>query len=265
MNLKESKMIKNKWVTIPLGIIVYFIFMVTLPRFTGWITIICVIAFCVYLFTKNEKFKSSKRIVKWIITVGLVLLGFIGIIFTTISPENIEKSRLTSQKVNIEKQKEEDEKERIAQEEAERQKIEQEEVTKKLEEKKKQLAEEEQLKKEQEEQTKKDAEEKYKAEEEARRKVEEKAQSKAEEENKKNEEEKRIQKNQDSKKKEDEIKEESSSKIGQSKGAERHVVISVQGKKYHLPGCRTVKQEKERVSVEEAKNQGYGACGVCKP
>ncbi|MBU3196083.1 hypothetical protein KPL26_05305 [Clostridium algidicarnis] len=259
MNLKESNMIKSKWAIIPLGIIVYFIFMVILPRFTGWITIICVIAFCVYLFTKNEKFKSSKRIVKWIITVGLVLLGFMGIIFTTISPENIEKSRLTSQKVNIEKQKEQNEKERIAQEEAERQKIEQEEATKKLEEKKKQLAqEEEQLKKEQEEQTKKDAEEKYKSEEEARRKVEKKAQSKAEEE-------KRIQKDQESKKEEDEIKKESSSKIGQYKGAERHIVISVQGKKYHLPGCRTVKQEKERVSVEEAKNQGYGACGVCKP
>lgn len=249
MGLKENKMLKNKWITIPLGVIIYFIFMLNLPRFTGWMTIISVIALCVYLFTRNEKFKSYSKIVKSIITIVLGFLVLFGAGLTTMPTENIEKSRLAAEKVNIEKQKEDDEKQRTEQEEAEKQKIAQAEDAKKLEEEQKRV-QEEQLKREQEEQAKKDAEEKVKAEEEARRKAEE---------------EKRIKKEQESKKKENEVKKDESPNAESSSSSQLQVVISVQGKKYHLPGCRTVKQEKERVSVEEAKNQGYGACGVCKP
>lgn len=42
-------------------------------------------------------------------------------------------------------------------------------------------------------------------------------------------------------------------------------VITVSGSKYHRPGCRTVKQVKQKVSAKEAQDLGYTACKVCKP
>lgn len=43
------------------------------------------------------------------------------------------------------------------------------------------------------------------------------------------------------------------------------VVITMQGEKYHKPNCRTIKQEKERISKQEAIARGYEPCKVCKP
>ena len=41
------------------------------------------------------------------------------------------------------------------------------------------------------------------------------------------------------------------------------VVITAKGKKYHKPGCRTVKKTYKILSVEEAKSKGYTPCKVC--
>jgi len=42
-------------------------------------------------------------------------------------------------------------------------------------------------------------------------------------------------------------------------------VITESGKRYHYNSCRHVKTIKQFVSVEEAQNMGYTACGTCKP
>lgn len=49
--------------------------------------------------------------------------------------------------------------------------------------------------------------------------------------------------------------------------AEKTVVVTPSGKKYHNRGCRTLKKSKTltELTVSEAQAQGYGACGVCNP
>lgn len=42
-------------------------------------------------------------------------------------------------------------------------------------------------------------------------------------------------------------------------------VISVSGKRYHKPGCRTVNKVKQKVTRQQASQMGYTPCGVCKP
>ena len=42
-------------------------------------------------------------------------------------------------------------------------------------------------------------------------------------------------------------------------------VITETGKKYHYKSCRTVKQVKQYVTIQEAKSMGYEACKVCNP
>lgn len=42
-------------------------------------------------------------------------------------------------------------------------------------------------------------------------------------------------------------------------------VITMQGERYHRPGCSTIKQEKDRVSRAEAEAMGYTPCGRCHP
>ncbi len=41
------------------------------------------------------------------------------------------------------------------------------------------------------------------------------------------------------------------------------VVITAKGKKYHKPGCRTVKKTYKVLTVEEARSKGYTPCKVC--
>ena len=41
------------------------------------------------------------------------------------------------------------------------------------------------------------------------------------------------------------------------------VIITSKGKKYHNPGCRTVKKTYQILTVEEARSKGYTPCKVC--
>lgn len=43
------------------------------------------------------------------------------------------------------------------------------------------------------------------------------------------------------------------------------VYVTPTGKKYHLAGCRTIKNSSTPISLQDAKNKGYDACGVCHP
>lgn len=41
------------------------------------------------------------------------------------------------------------------------------------------------------------------------------------------------------------------------------VVITAKGKKYHKPGCRTVRKTYKILTVQEARSKGYTPCKVC--
>lgn len=41
------------------------------------------------------------------------------------------------------------------------------------------------------------------------------------------------------------------------------VIITSNGKKYHNPGCRTVKKTYQILTVQEARSKGYTPCKVC--
>lgn len=43
------------------------------------------------------------------------------------------------------------------------------------------------------------------------------------------------------------------------------VYITKSGTKYHRSGCTYLKSSSIPISLEDAKNIGYGACSVCKP
>lgn len=43
------------------------------------------------------------------------------------------------------------------------------------------------------------------------------------------------------------------------------VYVGATGTKYHYQTCRTLKDTRIPMSINEAKSQGYTACGVCKP
>lgn len=43
------------------------------------------------------------------------------------------------------------------------------------------------------------------------------------------------------------------------------VYVSSSGKKYHLESCRTLKESKNKISLDKAISEGYEACQVCKP
>lgn len=48
--------------------------------------------------------------------------------------------------------------------------------------------------------------------------------------------------------------------------ANGNVMIAPAGKKYHVPrGCRTVKGEYKIITLGQAVQLGYTACGVCNP
>lgn len=130
MDIKNNKILSNKWVRIFGGIILYFILFGVMPIVAGWITILGAIGLGAYLFIKSEKFKQKSKAIKSFAVVGLLFVILIGGVMTTMTPESLEQNRLASEKAKIEK-------------------------------KEKQAAEQ----KAKEEQAKKDAEEKAKAEE----------------------------------------------------------------------------------------------------
>ena len=47
--------------------------------------------------------------------------------------------------------------------------------------------------------------------------------------------------------------------------AEKIVYIAKTGKKYHLENCRTLREEKEAIDLNEAIKNGYEVCKICKP
>lgn len=48
-------------------------------------------------------------------------------------------------------------------------------------------------------------------------------------------------------------------------GSGKTVYITNTGKKYHIDGCRYLKNSKIEIKLEDAKSQGYTPCGVCNP
>lgn len=52
-----------------------------------------------------------------------------------------------------------------------------------------------------------------------------------------------------------------------SRPSSRTVTIATTGNMYHRDDCRTLSRSEELISlsIEEAIENGYGACGVCKP
>lgn len=61
----------------------------------------------------------------------------------------------------------------------------------------------------------------------------------------------------------EESKPASSETPGESK--ESYVYVSASGEKYHLESCRTLKDNKNKLSLEKAISEGYEPCQICKP
>ena len=51
--------------------------------------------------------------------------------------------------------------------------------------------------------------------------------------------------------------------VKQTKSANFYITNT--GKKYHKIGCKYLKKSKIKISLKEAKSQGFTACKVCKP
>jgi O-antigen/teichoic acid export membrane protein len=98
LNLKENKQINNKWNRIAASIILYSILMYLLPRTTGYLTVIAVIIYTVYLFVKDQKFKEKSIWTKILIIIALCFVLLFGLSLTTLSPESLEKVRSAAQK-----------------------------------------------------------------------------------------------------------------------------------------------------------------------
>ncbi len=77
--------------------------MLALPRTTGYLTIIGVIVFGVYLFAKNQKFKEKSKSVKALTIIGLSLALVFALGLTTLSPESLEQVRSAAEKTQIQK------------------------------------------------------------------------------------------------------------------------------------------------------------------
>ena len=43
------------------------------------------------------------------------------------------------------------------------------------------------------------------------------------------------------------------------------VYVTNTGKKYHLDGCRYLRQSRIPIKLEDAKREGYTPCSVCQP
>lgn len=58
-------------------------------------------------------------------------------------------------------------------------------------------------------------------------------------------------------------KKKTQNKLEEINAAPGMVVITAKGKKYHNPGCRTVKKTYKILTAEEARSKGYTPCKVC--
>lgn len=43
------------------------------------------------------------------------------------------------------------------------------------------------------------------------------------------------------------------------------VYVTDSGEKYHRASCRYLRNSKNAIDLEDAKNRGYGRCSACKP
>lgn len=104
MNFKENKIFKSKKSTISIAVILYSFLMYLLPRVTGYLTVLCALAYIVYLFAKNQKFKEKSKMAKALTFIGLSFIVIWGLLLTTLSPESLEQARSASEKTKIETQ-----------------------------------------------------------------------------------------------------------------------------------------------------------------
>jgi hypothetical protein len=78
--------------------------MLLLLRVTGYLTILCTIAYMVYLFAKSQKFKDRSIMAKALALIGLSFIIIWGLLLTTLSPESLERARSASERTKIEAQ-----------------------------------------------------------------------------------------------------------------------------------------------------------------
>jgi H+/Cl- antiporter ClcA len=104
LNLIGNKIFKSKKSTISIGVIFYSFLMLLMPRVTGYLTILCAIAYMVYLFAKDQKFKQKSIMAKALTVIGLSCIVIWGLLLTTLSPESLERARSTSENTKIETQ-----------------------------------------------------------------------------------------------------------------------------------------------------------------
>lgn len=130
------KFLKNKIVSIPVGIILFIILLGISPKLAGILVIFESLGLGVYLYTKSEKFKSWNKGVKGLITAGLAFVLLIGIGFFNVNPQTAEQQKLTAEKGKIEQQQ----KDQAVKKTEETKKV---EDTKKAEEAKKQATQQE--------------------------------------------------------------------------------------------------------------------------
>jgi H+/Cl- antiporter ClcA len=104
LNLIGNKIFESKKFTISIGVILYSFLMLLMPRVTGYLTILCAIAYMVYLFAKDQKFKQKSITSKALAVIGLSFIVIWGLLLTTVSPESLERTRAASEKTRIEAQ-----------------------------------------------------------------------------------------------------------------------------------------------------------------
>jgi micrococcal nuclease len=98
------KFLKNKIVSIPLGIIMFIILLGISLRLAGILFVVGSLGLGIYLYTKSEKFKSWNKGVKGLITAGLVFILLIGIGLFNTNPQTAEQQKLEAEKTKIEQQ-----------------------------------------------------------------------------------------------------------------------------------------------------------------
>ncbi|EQB4338857.1 transpeptidase-transglycosylase [Clostridium botulinum] len=233
---------------IALLVVMYMVLMGSLPRFTGWATILSAIAVGGYFLKNKKDLKELTKKKKNFIFTGIIILAIIGSLNVAVG-NNIQNEKMMAEKAKQEQE--------IKQEEQ-----------KKIEEKK--LAEE-QKRIQEEESKKKAAEEKRKQEDEAKKK--------AAEEQKKQEELKRKQEEENKIKAENEQaqaafaqstgKGNSNDQSNESENVDTNQNYTVYktrtGSKYHSSGCRYLRKSCYETTVSQARNEGLTPCSVCNP
>lgn len=98
------KFLKNKIVSIPLGIILFIIFCMYFPKLAGILFVLGSVGLGIYLYTKSEKFKLWNKGVKGLITAGLGFILLIGVGLFNTNPQTTEQQKLAAEKTKIEQQ-----------------------------------------------------------------------------------------------------------------------------------------------------------------